>query len=120
RFVDYRLVTPESTTVLDGNRLAGVPERALRLGARARWGGTTVDVDHSTQGALFGDDRNEYAVRGWGRGQLNIRLAHTRMWNGWRAEPFVSVQNAFDQRYVAAVTLNGSGGRVLESAPGRN
>lgn len=120
RFVDYSLIVESDTTVLDGNRLAGVPRRALRLGARARWGGSTIDVDHSTQGAMFGDDRNEYAVRGWGRGQLNVRLAHTRMWNGWRAEPFVSVQNALDQRYVGAVTLNGSGGRVLESAPGRN
>lgn len=120
RFVDYALVTPDSTSVLDGNRLAGVPERALRLGARARWGGTTVDVDHSTQGMMFGDDRNAYPVRGWGRGQLNLRLAHTTTWQGWRAEPFVSVQNALDERYVGAVTLNGSGGRVLESAPGRN
>jgi iron complex outermembrane receptor protein len=30
------------------------------------------------------------------------------------------VQNLLDERYVGAVTLNGSGGRVFESAPGRN
>ncbi len=121
RFDEYILpLTSTTADTLDGNRLAGVPERALRLGARARWGATSFDVDHSTQSALFGDDRNLVAVRGWGRGQLNLRLAHSALWNGWRAEPFVSVQNLLDDRYVGAVTLNGSFGRVLESAPGRN
>jgi iron complex outermembrane receptor protein len=79
-----------------------------------------VDLDHSSMGRMFGDDRNAVPVRGWGRGQLNLRLAHTATWGSWRAEPFVSVQNLLDERYVGAVTLNGSGGRVFESAPGRN
>lgn len=120
RFVDYVLDTPSSSDTLDGNRLAGVPERALRLGARARWGNSTLDIDHSTQGAMFGDDRNIVNVPGWGRGQLNLRIAHGATWNGWRLEPFASLQNALDQRYVGAVTLNGASGRVFESAPGRN
>lgn len=121
RFDRYVLpLTSTTADTLDGNRLAGVPDRALRLGARARWGSTTFDVDHSTQGAMFGDDRNLVPVQGWGRGQLNLRVAHTATLGGWRAEPFVSVQNLFDDRYVSAVTLNGAFGRVLESAPGRN
>ncbi len=121
RFGDYILpLTSTTADTLDGNRLAGVPERALRVGARARWAATTLDIDHSTQGDVFGDDRNLVPVRGWGRGQLNLRLAHSATWSGWRAEPFVSVQNLFDERYVSAVTLNGAFGRVLESAPGRN
>jgi hypothetical protein len=35
------------------------------------------------------------------------------------AAPFVAVQNAFGQRYVGSVTVNGANGRVLEPAPGR-
>ena len=42
------------------------------------------------------------------------------LWRGWRAEPFVAVQNALDQSYVGSVTLNGAFARVLESAPRRN
>jgi len=121
RFDEYLLpLTSTTADTLDGNRLAGVPERALRLGARARWRGTTFDVDHSTQGAMFGDDRNLVPVDSWGRGQLNLRVAHSAELRGWRVEPFASVQNALDERYVGAVTLNGAFGRVLESAPGRN
>lgn len=121
RFTDYVIsLSSTETDTLDGNRLAGVPRQALRLGARARWGAATLDVDHTTQGAMFGDDRNLVRVDGWGAGQLNVRAAYTTRIAGWRAEPFVSVQNALNTAYVGAVTLNGFGGRVLEPAPLRN
>ncbi len=120
-FTDYVISLTSSTAdTLDGNRLAGVPRQSLRLGARARVGATTLDVDHSTQGRMFGDDRNLVPVDGWGSGQLNIRVAHTAQLGGWRVEPFASVQNALNTAYVGAVTLNGFGGRVLETAPLRN
>lgn len=124
RFVDYRV--PSATNpapaldTLDGNRLAGVPERAYRVGLRAFARGVSVDVDHSVQSALWGDDANTVRVEGWGRGQLNVRAAWTGRWRGWHLEPFASVQNLLDERYIGAVTLNGFGGRVLEPAPGRN
>ncbi len=121
RFDDYLLPLDTITVdTLDGNRLAGVPERALRLGARAHVGALNLDVDHSAQGDIFGDDRNLVPVKGWGDGQLNIRASYSAQWRGMRAEPFVSVQNALDASYVGAVTLNGSFGRVREPAPRRN
>lgn len=121
RFDDYILpLTSTTADTLDGNRLAGVPERALRLGARATWRAFHFDVDHTSQGDMFGDDRNLVPVKGWGDGQLNLRAAYTGTWRGLRLEPFVSVQNALDAPYVGAVTLNGAFARVLESAPLRN
>lgn len=121
RFDDYILpLTSTTADTLDGNRLAGVPERALRLGARANFGALNVDVDHSVQGDIFGDDRNLVPVKGWGDGQLNVRASYTARWGGMRAEPFVSVQNALNASYVGAVTLNGAFARVLEPAPLRN
>ncbi|MBX3175171.1 MAG: TonB-dependent receptor [Gemmatimonadaceae bacterium] len=121
RFTDYVISLNATTTdTLDGNFLAGVPRQSLRLGARATLGAATLDVDHSTQAKMFGDDRNLVPVDGWGAGQLNIRAAYTGWWNGWRLEPFASVQNALNTAYVGAVTLNGFGGRVLEPAPLRN
>lgn len=121
RFTDYIVsLTATTADTLDGNRLAGVPRQALRLGARFSYREASVDIDHTTQGAMFGDDRNRVPVAGWGAGQLNLRAAWTGTLAGWRAEPFLSVQNALNTPYVGAVTLNGFGGRVLEPAPLRN
>jgi iron complex outermembrane receptor protein len=120
RFAEYRIVNGLSVDTLDGNRLAGVPRNAVRLGARARFGAATVDVDHSLMSALYADDRNTLRVEEWGAGQLNVRAAWSGQWGRWRAEPFVAVQNALDEAYVGSVTLNGFGGRVLEPAARRN
>ncbi len=121
RFTDYVIsLTATTADTLNGNRLAGVPRQALRLGARMTWGAASFDIDHSSQGEMFGDDRNLVPVAGWRAGQLNVRAAWTQRIAGWRAEPFVSVQNALNTAYVGAVTLNGFGGRVLEPAPLRN
>jgi iron complex outermembrane recepter protein len=121
RFVDYILpLTPTTADTLDGNRLAGVPDRFVRLGARMQLGAWHVDVDHTQQSRMFADDRNTLPVRGWRDGQLNLRTSTQRRWRDWQVEPFVSVQNALGASYIGAVTLNGSFGRVLEPAPGRN
>lgn len=125
RFTQYTspaptMADPLAVDTLNGNRLAGVPQQAVRVGARSRWRALTLDLDHTAQGAMFADDRNLLRVKGWGDGQLNLRAAWSGRLNGWRAEPFVSVQNILDERYIAAVTLNGSFSRVLEPAPGRN
>lgn len=125
RFTQYTspaptMADPLAVDTLNGNRLAGVPQQAIRVGARSRWRAFSFDVDHTTQGSMFADDRNAVRVDGWGSGQLNLRAAWTGRMNGWRAEPFVSVQNVLDEGYIAAVTLNGSFSRVLEPAPGRN
>ncbi len=120
RFTEYRITSGTTVDTLDGNRLAGVPRHAVRTGARFRLGATSLDVDHTVQTDVFGDDRNQVKVDGWGVGQLNLRAAWTGDWRGWRVEPFAAVQNALDHAYIGSVTLNGFGGRVLEPAPRRN
>jgi len=37
----------------------------------------------------------------------------------WRVRPTVGVENLFDKTYVAAVAVNGAGGRYYEPAPRR-
>lgn len=120
RFTEYRIVRGAVVDTLDGNRMAGVPRIVGRYGARASYRGFALDADQTLQGALWGDDRNTVPVAGWGRGQLNLRASWSGTIAGWGVEPFASVQNALDQRYVGAVTLNGFGGRVLEPAPRQN
>ncbi len=124
RFLEYAV--PSATLpapaldTLDGNHLAGVPDRTWRVALQAARGGVSVDVEHSWQGKAWGNDANTVPVAAWGQGQLNVRASWSGRWLGRRVEPFVSLQNALDERYVGAITLNGAGGRVLEPAPGRN
>lgn len=122
KFVDYRIPTgtPGVADTLDGNFMAGVPVNVLRLGARTAWRGASLDIDHTLQSGLWGDDRNTVRVDGWGAGQLNVRLGWAGTVGAWRLAPFVSVQNALDTDYVGAITLNGAGGRVYEPAPLRH
>ena len=120
RFTDYIVQNGTTTSSLSGRTLPGVPERFVRVGVRARplagaLAPLGLELDHTWASALYGDDQNTIRVAGYGRGVLNVRT----LWSSGRVRPFVAVQNAFDQRYVGSVTVNGVGGRVLEPAPGR-
>lgn len=125
RFGAYRVQNGARVDTLDGRTVPGVPERFARLGVRARplpaVPALALDADHTWASAVYADDRNTLRVRDWGRGVLDVRLR----WDPPAGEgvggvrPFVAVQNAFAQRYVSAVTVNGANGRVLEPAPGR-
>jgi len=102
----------------DGNRLPGVPEHYWRLGLRTELPiGFFLDADHTLSSSLVADDPNLIPVDSWGAGVTNLRL-------GWDGEvgslhlgPFLGVNNLWNRRYVASVTLNGAGGRVFEPAP---
>ncbi len=117
RFTDYQLA---DGTVLDGNRLPGVPEHFWRLGLRTSLPAAFfLDADHTISSSIVADDANTTYVDALGAGITNLRLG----WDGHsgRVEfaPFLGVNNLWDRRYVGSVTLNGVGGRVFEPAPRR-
>ena len=79
-----------------------------------------LELDQTTAGEVFGDDRNTLRVNGWGAGVTSVRVSGTVSTGALRMQPFAVLNNAFDRRYVGSVNINGFGGRVLEPAPGRN
>ena len=114
-FVDYRIVQAGAVADYTGNRQPGVPSRMLRVGLRAGpVRGLSLDVDHTAMSDLFADDANVQRIPGWRRGLLNARAAWSGRIGALPVEPFVGTLNLLDQRYVAAVTVNGANGRVLE------
>jgi iron complex outermembrane receptor protein len=120
-FGEYRIPHPAAPTdTLDGNRLAGVPNQFVRAGLRSVCGKFAFDVDWTWGDKLFADDLNTLSIPDWGRGRFDARFSWAGTIAGQRAAPFVAVNNAFDQKYVGSVTLNGTFNRVRESAPGRN
>lgn len=117
RFTDYQLA---DGTVLDGNRLPGIPEHFWRFGLRTSLPAELyLDADHTISSSVVADDANTIYVGAWGAGLTNLRLG----WNGRASQleiaPFLGVNNLWDRRYVGSVTLNGVGGRVFEPAPRR-
>jgi iron complex outermembrane receptor protein len=117
RFTEYRLA---DGTVLDGNRLPGVPEHFWRLGLRTSLPAAFyLDADHTISSSILADDTNTLWVNSWGAGVTNLRLG----WDGdvgtMQLAPFLGLNNLWDRRYIASVTLNGVGGRVVEPAPRR-
>ena len=119
-FEEYRIPTDDGETVLDGKRLAGVPDHFVRAGLRTGVGGLSLDADWTWSDAVWGNDANTALIEDWGSGRLDVRMAFLGTAGGQRFQPFVGVSNALDQIYAGSVTLNGFGGRYFESAPRRH
>jgi len=117
RFTNYQLA---DGTVVDGNRLPGVPEHFWRFGLRSSLPGEFfLDADHTISSSIVADDANAIYVDAWGAGLTNLRLGWTGQAGQAEFAPFLGVNNLWDRRYVGSVTLNGVGGRVFEPAPRR-
>lgn len=117
RFTDYVDANGNS---LAGNRLPGVPDDFWRFGVRgALPGGFFLDADNTLSSSVAADDANTGALvaDSWGAGVTNLRVG----WDGdvgqLAVAPFIGVNNLWNRRYVASVTINGAGGRVFEPAP---
>lgn len=117
RFTEYQLA---DGTVLDGNRLPGVPEHFWRFGLRTSLPADFyVDADHTISSSLLADDANTLWVDSWGAGVTNLRLGWDGQAGNVQIAPFLGVNNLWDRQYIGSVTLNGVFGRVFEPAPRR-
>jgi len=132
RYGQYRIVNGATTDTLDGKQLPGIPKAFIRVGLRAGPArGVTLDVDHTMSAAVFADDKNTLYVNGWGKGSAttlngiglgvtNLRLSWEGRSGGAWLRPFLGVNNLWDRTYISSLTVNGTFGRVFETAPGRN
>jgi iron complex outermembrane receptor protein len=117
RYRRYAFTAGGTTHVLDGRRLPGIPQQALRLALRARpaalrgvWG--EIETQYTSRYAV--DDTLSRQTSPWW--VTNLRVGR----EGGRVAPFVAFQNVFNRKYVASVVVNAAAGRYYEPAPGRN
>jgi iron complex outermembrane receptor protein len=80
------------------------------------WLGLETEVEHVSR--MYGDDANTasnpaYTV-------VDLRASVTHAAGDAVFEPFLAVQNLFDERYNGSLVVNGFGGRYYEPSPGRN
>ena len=113
RYVSY----VAGTTSYAGNRIPGVPEHALAATISARAGSFTVAGTADVATAVDVDDANSAQAKG--RTILGLAVSNTVRLAGVRLSPLVAVQNLADVRSVGSVSVNATGGKYFEPAPGR-
>jgi iron complex outermembrane receptor protein len=105
--------------VYDGNRIPGIPQQLFNIDLN--WVHSTgfyAGWDLLYVGSFFADNANEVETEDY----LVSNLRAGFRWNSenWVFEPFLGVNNLFDEKYMGNIRLNASFGRYYEPAPERN
>ncbi|MDB4883966.1 MAG: TonB-dependent outer rane transport protein [Gemmatimonadetes bacterium] len=113
RYVDYSV----GTTSYAGKRIPGVPEHALMAAAAVRRGVFTLSGTADVASAVDVDDAN--SAQAPGRTILGLALSNTLRVGAVQLASLVALQNLADVRSVGSVSVNATGGKFYEPAPGR-
>ena len=102
-----------------GNTLPGLPESFgyVSLGFKNDTG-LRVIAETSYSGSLFANNANTETVASYV--VTNIRLSHQFDFDRWNIQPYIGINNLFDEEYNNNIRINAFGGRFFEPAPERN
>jgi iron complex outermembrane receptor protein len=103
-----------------GNRLPGIPEHFgnLQINYQPEEDGFFVRWNTRFNGSSYANDANTAKVDSYLISDL--RIGFERVWGAWTIEPFIGINNVFDQTYNANIRINASRSRYYEPAPERN
>ena len=102
-----------------GNRLPGIPEHFGNIQINYRHeGGFFIRWNTRFTGSFHADDANLDTIDAYSVSDLRVGIEKTI--GAWTLEPFIGINNVFDQDYSANIRINDSRGRYYEPAPGRN
>jgi iron complex outermembrane receptor protein len=102
-----------------GNHIPGIPEHQFHLDLKWQHSsGFYAAWDLLYVGTFFANNSNtvktdKYVVS-------NLRAAYRWSSGNWSLEPFIGVNNLFDEEYMGNIRINASFGRYYEPAPERN
>lgn len=105
------------TTSYAGNRIPGVPEHSLATTAAWRHDDLTLTATADVASAVDVDDANSAQVAG--RTMFGVGAGRTLNVGGARLTPLVALQNLTGVRTAGSVSVNATGGKFFEPAPGR-
>ena len=101
-----------------GSRMPGVPEIFAYLSFNYAINGFTATFETSYSGSLFANNSNtvkvpDYVVSG-------LRATYDFQTANFVFQPYVGINNLFNQLYNSNIRINAFGGRYYEPAPERN
>jgi iron complex outermembrane receptor protein len=104
---------------LSGKRIPGVPRHQLY--GEVSWQhaatGLSSAVELRTTSQVFANDANSAAAGSYNL--VNWRAGWKRTFGGFTLNPFVRVENLFNEKYVGSVIVNDGNQRFFEPAPTR-
>jgi len=104
---------------LSGNYLPGIPEHVGNVQIRYRKdSGLFFQWNTRYTGSFYANDANTESIDTYT--VTDLRLGVERAFGEWTVEPFLGLNNLFDQSYNANIRINAFGGRYYEPAPERN
>lgn len=104
---------------LSGNYLPGIPEHVGNVQIRyQKDSGLFLQWNTRYTGSFYANDANTESIDAYT--VTDLRLGVERAFGGWTVEPFLGLNNLFDQSYNANIRINAFGGRYYEPAPERN
>jgi len=113
RYVDYTV----GTTSYAGRRIPGVPEHVLATSVALRRGTATLAATADVASTMDVDDAN--SAQAPGRTIVGVALSNRVRLAGVSVAPLVALQNLGGVRSVGSVSVNATGGKYFEPAPGR-
>jgi iron complex outermembrane receptor protein len=113
RYVDYLV----GATSYAGKRIPGVPEQALMTSATLHVAGTSVSATADLAGAADVDDAN--SAQAPGRAVFGLAVGREIQVGGAKLSPLVALQNVGGIHYAGSISVNATGGKFYEPAPGR-
>jgi iron complex outermembrane receptor protein len=105
--------------VFDGHRIPGVPQHQFHLDLAWRQSsGFYAGWDLLYVGAFFADNANSVKTDSYL--VSNLRAGYRWSSRRWELQPFLGVNNLFDETYMGNIRINAAFGRYFEPAPQRN
>ncbi|MBV1907401.1 MAG: TonB-dependent receptor [Pseudomonadales bacterium] len=118
-FSDFKFDKFSSNEQFEGNYLPGLPENQAYIELEYQHdSGVYLVGDVLYVDKLYVNNANTFANKA--SVVTNIRAGYSRMLGNWKIEPFLGINNVFDERYNSNVRINGFGGRLFEPGPPLN
>jgi iron complex outermembrane receptor protein len=118
-YSDFEFDRFEDNEDFEGNALPGLPDHQLFAEIKYRHSSgvyAVADVLHVSK--LYVNNANSGTSEA--STVANLRVGASLALGPWQLDPFLGVNNLFDENYISNVRINGFGGRLFEPAPKRN